>query len=63
MNDSLINIDPELLSNSVNNAFKTMHKSAKHFKSVRSLALDTYIMHGQWSLSTRDKLGNGPLVP
>lgn len=34
MNDSLINIDPELLANSVSNAFKTMHKSIKHFKSV-----------------------------
>lgn len=34
MNDSLINIDPELLANSVSNAFKTMHKSLKHFKSV-----------------------------
>ena len=32
MNDSLINIDPELLANNVNNAFKTMHKSVKHFR-------------------------------
>ena len=35
MNDSLINVDPELLTNSVNNAFKTMHKSMKWFKSVK----------------------------
>ena len=34
MNDSLINIDPELLANNVNNAFKTMHKSVKHFGCV-----------------------------
>ena len=34
MNDSLINIDPELLANNVNNAFKTMHKSVKHFRLV-----------------------------
>lgn len=32
MNDSLVNIDPELLANNINSAFKTMHKSVKHFK-------------------------------
>ena len=32
MNDSLININPELLATNVGNAFKTMHKSAKHFR-------------------------------
>ena len=35
MNDSLINIDPDLLTNNVNNAFKTMHKNVKHFKLVK----------------------------
>ena len=30
MNDSLINIDPELLATNVSNAFKAMRKSAKH---------------------------------
>lgn len=39
MNDSLINVDPELLTNSVNNAFKTMHKSLKYFKSVKASGL------------------------
>ena len=34
MNDSLVNVDPELLTNSVNNAFKIMHKSLKQFKLV-----------------------------
>ena len=34
MNDSLINIDPELLATNVSNAFKTMHKSVKHFRQV-----------------------------
>ena len=34
MNDSLINIDPELLGTNVNSAFKTMHKSVKHFHSI-----------------------------
>ena len=34
MNDSLVNIDPELLANNVNGAFKTMHKSVKHFQSI-----------------------------
>ena len=32
MNDSLINIDADVLINSVNNAFKSMHKSVKHFR-------------------------------
>ena len=32
MNDSLINIDPEVLATNVNSAFKVMHKSVKHFK-------------------------------
>ena len=34
MNDSLINIDPELLGTNVNSAFKTMHKSVKYFQSI-----------------------------
>ena len=34
MNDSLINIDPELLATNVNNAFRTMHKNVKHFKDI-----------------------------
>ena len=34
MNDSLANIDPELMANNVQNAFKTMHKAVKHFKLV-----------------------------
>ena len=33
MNDFLINIDADILINSVNNAFKSMHKSVKHFTS------------------------------
>ena len=32
MNESLINIDAELMANNVANAFKTMHKSVKFFK-------------------------------
>ena len=32
MNDSLANIDPELMATNVQNAFKAMHKSVKHFK-------------------------------
>ncbi len=32
MNDSLMNIDPELLATNVNSAFKVMHKSVKYFK-------------------------------
>jgi len=31
MNDSLINIDPELLASNVSNAIKAIHKSVKHF--------------------------------
>jgi len=34
MNDSLINIDPDVLINNVNNAYKSMHKSVKHFRHV-----------------------------
>ena len=34
MNDSLVNIDPELLATNVSNAFKIMHKSVKHFRQV-----------------------------
>ena len=34
MNDSLVNIDPELLGTNVSSAFKTMHKSVKHFQSI-----------------------------
>ena len=32
MNDSLVNIDPELMATNVQNAFKTMHKAVKYFK-------------------------------
>ena len=34
MNDSLISIDPELLATNVSSAFKTMHKSVKHFHNI-----------------------------
>ena len=34
MNDSLVNIDPELLGTNVSSAFKTMHKSVKHFQTI-----------------------------
>lgn len=34
MNDSLVNIDAELLANNVNNAYRTIHKSVKHFTSI-----------------------------
>ena len=37
MNDSLINVDPELLTTNVNNSFKTLHKSVKHFRSVEGV--------------------------
>ena len=32
MNEALVNIDPELMASNVQNAFKVMHKSVKHFK-------------------------------
>ena len=34
MNDSLINIDPELLGKNVNDAFRTIHKCVKHFRDL-----------------------------
>lgn len=34
MNDSLINIDPDLLAKNVNDAFRTMHKCVKHFREI-----------------------------
>lgn len=37
MNDPLNTIDAEQLENSVSNAFKTMHKSARHFQEVPSV--------------------------
>jgi len=42
MNDSLINIDPELLASSVSNAFQTMHKSVKLFRQVIYIVAEYY---------------------